>query len=204
MATARKMTRRPYGAGSLYARRGVGYAHWRADGGRQVKRRVGPMRVEGSRDGLTRSQAEGELRRLIAETKPARTTTGDALTMAELGRRYLANLERQSRKKATTTAVESILRVWLEPFFAERDLSRITAHDVQDSDDDDGEGREARTEGEGGPSLWASCRRKVRSQLHRLPLGTTRFRRAQGVAARERRPAYRAARQARERRDQVP
>jgi hypothetical protein len=53
--------------------------------------------------------------------------------MAELGRRYLANLERQSRKKATTTAVESILRVWLEPFFAERDLRQITAQDVQDS-----------------------------------------------------------------------
>jgi hypothetical protein len=90
------------------------------------------MRVEGSRDGLTRSQAEAELRRLIAETKPARITAGDALTMAELGRRYLANLERQSRKKATTTAVESILRVWLEPFFAERDLRRITAQDVPD------------------------------------------------------------------------
>jgi hypothetical protein len=74
MATTRKTTRRPYGAGSLYARGGVWYAHWRADGGRQVKRRVGPMRVEGSRDGLTRSQAEAELRRLIAETKPARMT----------------------------------------------------------------------------------------------------------------------------------
>jgi integrase len=132
VATARKMTRRPYGAGSLYARGDVWYGHWRADGGRQVKRRVGPMRVEGSRDGLTRSQAEAELRRLIAETKPAQVTTGDALTMAELGRHYLANLERQSRKKATTTAVESILRVWLEPFFAEHDLRRITAQDVQD------------------------------------------------------------------------
>ncbi len=83
----------------------------RADGGRQVKRRLGPMRVEGSRDGLTRSQAEAELRRLIAETKPARMTTDDALTIVELGRRYLAGLERQSLKKATTTAVESILRV---------------------------------------------------------------------------------------------
>src|SRR3984957_2700960 len=132
MATARKTTRRPYGAGSLYARGGVWYGHWRAAGGRQVKRRVGPMRIAGSRDGLTRSQAEAELRRLIAETKPAPMTSGDALTMAELGRRYLANLERQSRKKATTTAVESILRVWLEPIFAERDLRRIAAQDVQD------------------------------------------------------------------------
>ena len=132
MTAVRKITRRPYGAGSLYARGDVWYAHWRADGGRQVKRRVGPMRVEGSRDGLTRSQAEAELRRLIAETKPARIATGDALTIAELGRRYLVSLERQSRKKATTTAVESILRVWLEPFFAERDLRRITLQDVQD------------------------------------------------------------------------
>jgi hypothetical protein len=90
------------------------------------------MRVEGSRNGLTRSQAEAELRRLIAETKPARIATGDVLTIAELGRRYLVSLECQSRKKATTTAVESILRVWLEPFFAERDLRRITAQDVQD------------------------------------------------------------------------
>lgn len=106
--------RRPYGAGSLYARGDVWYAHWRADGGRQVKRRVGPMRVEGSREGLTRRQAEAELRRLIAETRPVRMVPGDALTIGELGRRYLANLERQGRKKATTTAVGSILRVWLD------------------------------------------------------------------------------------------
>jgi integrase len=132
MTAVRKITRRPYGAGSLYARGDVWYAHWRADGGRQVKRRVGPMRVEGSREGLTRRQAEAELRRLIAETRPVRMVPGDALTIGELGRRYLANLERQGRKKATTTAVGSILRVWLEPFFGDRDLRRITADDVQD------------------------------------------------------------------------
>ncbi len=69
---------------------------------------------------------------MIAETGPARMVTGDALTIGELGRRYLANLQRQSRKKATTTAVESILRVWLEPFFADRDLRRVAAQDVHD------------------------------------------------------------------------
>ncbi len=132
MATARKTTRRPYGAGSLYARGDVWYGHWRADGGRQVKRRIGHMRAEGSRDGLTRRQAEAELRRLIAEARPVRVVAGDTLTIGELGHRYLANLERQNRKKATTTAVESVLRVWLEPFFADRDLRRITAQDVQD------------------------------------------------------------------------
>lgn len=132
MATARRTVRRPYGAGSLYARGDVWYGHWRADGGQQVKRRIGPMRADGSREGLTRRQAEAELRRLIAETRPVRIVAGDALTIGELGRRYVANLERQNRKKATTTAVESVLRVWLEPFFAHRDLRRITAQDAQD------------------------------------------------------------------------
>src|SRR5271155_4045475 len=125
MAAVRKTARRPYGAGSLYTRSDVWYAHWRTDGGRQVKRRIGPMRAEGSREGLTRRQAEAELRRLIAETGHIRMVPGDALTIDELGRRYLANLARQGRKKATTTAVRSILRVWLEPFFVDRDLRRI-------------------------------------------------------------------------------
>ncbi len=46
MSASRKIARRPYGAGSLYTRGDVWYAHWRADGGRQVTRRIGPMRVE--------------------------------------------------------------------------------------------------------------------------------------------------------------
>ena len=56
--------RRSYGTGSLYVRtdkngRETWYGHWRADGG-QLKRRIGPKRAEGSRDGLTRTQAEAD------------------------------------------------------------------------------------------------------------------------------------------------
>jgi integrase len=127
-----KTGRRPYGTGSLYVRGEVWYGHWRADDGRQVKRRIGPIRGEGSREGLTRRQAEAELRRLIAHTLVPQLTTGDALAIGDLGRRYLESLRRQGRKKATLTAVESILRVWLEPFFGERDLRRICAQDVED------------------------------------------------------------------------
>jgi integrase len=72
------------------------------------------------------------MRRLIAEVKPTRRTGGDLLTIAELGRRYLVELERQGRKKATVVAVEGILRVWLGPFLGERDVHRITAEDVYD------------------------------------------------------------------------
>jgi integrase len=130
--SVKRATRRPYGAGSLYVRGGAWYGHWRAEGGRQIKRRIGSTRIEGSVEGLTRRQAETELRRLIAETQLSHTVTGDALTIEELGARYLAHLRRQGRKKSTLTAVESILRVWLEPFFAERDLRQITTQEVED------------------------------------------------------------------------
>src|SRR5438105_2860740 len=126
--------KRSYGAGSLYvhtdaAGREMYYGRWRTNG-QQLNRCLGPKRK--GKLGLTHPQAEAELRRLIAEVKPTRQAGGDSLTIAELGRRYLANLERQARKKATVTAVESILRVWLEPFFGERDLRRIRVEDVND------------------------------------------------------------------------
>ncbi len=124
--------RRPYGSGSLYARGGVWYGHWRGDSGRQVKRRVGPVRSQGSRDGLTRKQAEAELRKLISTVEPGPIVQGDALTIAELGRRYLADAEAPTRKRATVTAVESILRVWLEPYFAEQDVRKISEKDVRE------------------------------------------------------------------------
>lgn len=59
--------RRSYGTGGLYERsdtagRVAWYGKWRHDGA-QVKGRIGPKRTEGSRDGLTRVQAEAELLR---------------------------------------------------------------------------------------------------------------------------------------------
>jgi hypothetical protein len=64
------MARRSYGTGSLFAHRGRWYGKWRA-GERQIKRVIGPKRQPGSRDGLTRKQAEAELRRLMQSTRPA-------------------------------------------------------------------------------------------------------------------------------------
>jgi integrase len=81
---------------------------------------------------LTRKQAEAELRRLIATVEPGPVVRGDALTIGELGHRYLNDPEGPTRKKATVTAVESILRVWLEPFFGNRDVRKITETEVRD------------------------------------------------------------------------
>jgi integrase len=132
----KEASRRAPGMGSLLSRRdGAGRetwcGKWSVDGV-QIKRSVGPKRKAGTRDGLTRAQAEKKLRELMSTVTPSRPVAGNALTMPDLGSRYLAHLVRRGRKKATTTSVESILRIWLNPFFVERDVRTITAEDVRD------------------------------------------------------------------------
>ena len=59
------MSRRSYGTGSLLTRTeratgprgGLANGKWRHDG-RQVMRKIGPKRTDGTRQGLTRTQAE--------------------------------------------------------------------------------------------------------------------------------------------------
>jgi hypothetical protein len=101
------------------------YGKWRHNG-TQVKRRIGAKRTEGSREGLTRTQAEAELRRLIGEVKPIPAAHGEVLTIAELGRRYLLDLERRAARRTTRAAVETALRSHLEPFFGERAIQRVS------------------------------------------------------------------------------
>jgi integrase len=128
-------SRRSYGTGSLYVRtdsagRETWYGHWRATG-RQVKRRIGPKRADGERAGLTRTQAEAELRRLIAETQVKRRV-GERLSVDEVSRRYRLHAERRGRKRSTVQNIESETRVHLAPFFGDRALDAITPDDVID------------------------------------------------------------------------
>jgi integrase len=80
------MQRRSYGTGSLITRRGRWYGQWRV-GGQLMKRAIGPKRQSGSREGLTRKQAEAELRRLMQTTRPAPKT--DGVTFEDAAREYL-------------------------------------------------------------------------------------------------------------------
>jgi integrase len=127
--------RRSYGTGSLLVRKDANgretyYGKWRANG-QQIMRRIGVKRGEGARDGLTRSQAEAELRRLMA-TVPAPPAAGERLDVAEAARRYLIHAERQGRKPSTRQNIESELRVHLAPFFRGRALDAIGSEDVYD------------------------------------------------------------------------
>lgn len=128
--------RRSYGTGSLYARadsngRETWYGIWWS-GSRRVKRRIGPKRADGTREGLTKPQAETELRRLIAETPATLKVTGDRLTISQAGRRYVRHLEDNGRKPSTLAAVRGHFEHWLDPFLGDRSLDAIRAEDVAD------------------------------------------------------------------------
>jgi integrase len=126
--------KRSHGTGALYTRndsagREMFYGRWRRNG-RQLNRRLGPVRV--GKVGLTRPQAEAELRRLIVEAEPVPKAGGEVLMFAEVADRYVADLERQGRKKATVCAVESVLRTWLIPFFGDRTMDAVSVQDVEE------------------------------------------------------------------------
>src|SRR4051794_26948600 len=105
--------RRTYGTGALWQENGNWYCKFRVHG-KQVKRKLGPARKAGTRDGLTRAQAEAALAKLKTETTapPAERVTVDVA-----GARLVAHLTALGRKRATIEAYESHLRVHLVPFF---------------------------------------------------------------------------------------
>jgi integrase len=128
-------SRRSYGTGSLIVRtdragRETWYGKWRSHG-RQVMRRVGLKRAAGSREGLTRTQAEAKLRQLIAES-PGGNPTAERLTLAEVAPRYLRHLEAKGRKRSTVVAAESCLGVWLLPALGDKALDAVRGEDVED------------------------------------------------------------------------
>jgi integrase len=135
MSSTNANTHRSYGTGSLYVRtdRGGGetwYGSWYS-GGQRIKRRLGPKRAAGSREGLTRAQAEAEFRRMIAATQ-VKPRPGERLMVEEVAQRYIAHAERRGRKRSTCANIESETRVHLAPFFRGRSLDAIQPEDVLD------------------------------------------------------------------------
>ncbi|HWV85039.1 MAG TPA: tyrosine-type recombinase/integrase [Capillimicrobium sp.] len=135
---AQRKPRRAYGSGSLTERNGSWYGAWRLNG-KQVSRKVGPVRTRGNADGMTRAQAEARLRELMAHVKPedvksapGQRRPGD-LTVAELAERYIAHArEHRGLKEATTlTDYQSVVRNHLDPFFGELPIRRIDAPAIE-------------------------------------------------------------------------
>ncbi len=129
------MARRSYGSGSLTIRpdaHGVEtwYGWWRV-GDRRVKRALGPKRAPGSRDGLTRTQAEAELRRRMQE-RAVVIGKAERKTVAQAGERYVEHLATvKQRKRTTIQDYRGYLSRHLVPHFGERPLDRIDPEHVE-------------------------------------------------------------------------
>jgi hypothetical protein len=131
MATGQRAAgRRAYGTGSLQLVGGSWVGLWRAPDGLRIKRTIGRARTPGERDGLTKVQAEEAFRRLRAE-EVALAHRVERVTMLEAGEALSARLAVRGRKKSHRLTVGSDLRNHIVPFFAGKELSRITARDIE-------------------------------------------------------------------------
>ena len=127
-------SRRGYGTGSLYVHRDASgreawYGRWYF-GSQRVKRKIGLKRQAGSREGLTRPQAEAELRRRMESERP-RPSRPD-VTVEVAGERMLRHLEAVGRKATTLATYSSILHTHLMPRLGSEPLDRVTAEQVEE------------------------------------------------------------------------
>jgi len=127
------MARRSRGTGGLFVRtdtagRESWYGQWRV-GERRIKRRLGTRRKAGSKEGLTRSQAERRLQALIAQTS-SKPPDPD-YTVGEIGRLLLSHLATLGRKPSTLGDYDSYLRVHIEPFFGDRRAGQIGRREIE-------------------------------------------------------------------------
>lgn len=105
------------------------YGKWRVEG-QQVKRRIGTKRAVGTRHGLTKTQAEAELRRMMGEIGALRAR-GERATVAEAGEALIAARRAAGRKRSTVEGYESILAQHIVPFFGARLVDKIRRQDVE-------------------------------------------------------------------------
>jgi integrase len=119
--------KRANGAGSIYIKHGSYYGRWIVPGGGRTNRRLGPARRPGTRDGLTRTQAEQRLREAMTGIQ---ATTDRERTVAVAGQLLLRRLEAKGSARSHVETVESHLRVHLVPFFKAKPVDRITEDDV--------------------------------------------------------------------------
>jgi integrase len=129
-AIVARTAKRSYGTGSLYVARDARgreswYGRWQLPGVGKANRRIGWRRQPGSREGLTRVQAERELRRRI-DADAVVLAPAHQRTIAEAGGEYVDHLEHvMERKRTTIQDYRGYLRGHFGPFFGEQPLDRI-------------------------------------------------------------------------------
>src|SRR5579863_1232632 len=127
------MTKRTYGTGHLYEKSGAYYGRWRTLDGRQLNRKIGPIRRPGEDDGLTRAQAEREFRRLQdAEERAPRPVRGaDTPTVDEVGDSLRQKLRLGGARRSYQEGCESMQRVHISPRFGALAITEVTTAHVE-------------------------------------------------------------------------
>ena len=125
--------KRPHGTGTLYVKWGAFYGRWTTPDGRRVNRRIGKVRARGESDGLTRSQAERGLRRLIeAETlRPRASVEERPRTVDEVADELRGRLAIEGARLSYRQNCESMQRIHISPAIGKRRVDSVTRSDVE-------------------------------------------------------------------------
>jgi len=128
-------SRRVRNTGSLRIIGDHWYGRWYV-GRKRIERALGPVRRPGTREGLTRSQADAKMRKLMGE---ATVAPDEGITMALAGDRLLAQLRRKQCAPSHIETVDGHLRCHLIPYVDEhlrRHLHELTDDHIEDLMDD--------------------------------------------------------------------
>ena len=123
--------RTEYGLGELREQGSKWYGRWRAPDGTKRNRSIGTVRRRGSSEGLSRAEARARLRMMMAEDAGAPSPVGEVVTIQMLGVELLERLTTKGRSRSTLEAVESHVRVHLDPFFGDTPVEQIRRVDVE-------------------------------------------------------------------------
>jgi len=129
--------RRAHGTGSLFPvvgsrGRETWYGRWYI-GKKRAQRRIGPKRRRGEKGGLTKTEAEAELRRmrLATEEAPPPETT---VTVDQAVEHLMRHLEAIGRRPSTLATYRSLFKTHLQWGMEDAPLERITRRDIQELD----------------------------------------------------------------------
>lgn len=126
--TGERRHKRAYGSGSIVEERGSWYGKWRV-GERQVKRKLGRVRLTGSSEGMTRKQAEAALRRMMSEVKVL--SPEERITFQQAAERYVHHVEHvMGRKASTVQDYRIMINRHLASHFHTKALERIKPEDI--------------------------------------------------------------------------
>lgn len=110
-------SKRSYGTGQLYVKSGSYYGRWRTSDDRKLNRKVGLVRVPGTSDGLTRTQAERRFVELQQEEEvnPRRLPEVKPMTVGDASVVLRNRLEIEGSRKSYLKGCESMERCHVVP-----------------------------------------------------------------------------------------